>query len=130
MGVNEAGIFKAKPGLRGGYGYIRCPNPGCDHILFEVSKRFWYTNRIEKMPCPTCARTAFFVAFLQAEDDAGELVVRYWCRKCEISFERVLIGVRKYCAGCQTYQNIYFILSLPLSGGTLGAREAAPPSRI
>ena len=125
MCANEAGIFKAKPGLRGGYGHIRCPNPECDYILFEASKRFWHTSRIERMLCPTCGHSASLIAFLQSENDAGELIVRYWCRKCDICFERTMIGVRKYCTGCHTYQNIYFTLSLALPGGIPGTQEAA-----
>ncbi len=107
--------FKMKPGLRGGYGHVKCPNPGCEHILFEASKRFWHTNRVEKILCLGCGHSAFLIACLQSENDAGELIVRYWCRHCQKGFEKAMIGVRKYCAGCQTYQNIYFSLSLALS---------------
>jgi hypothetical protein len=124
MCANEAGIFKAKAGLRGGYGHIRCPNPECDYILFEASKRFWQAGGIERMLCPTCGHPALFIACLQAENDAGALIVRYCCRKCEICFERTLVGVRKYCAGCHTYQNIYFPLSLALPSGIPDDQEA------
>ncbi|MFH0986398.1 MAG: hypothetical protein V1882_12860 [Candidatus Omnitrophota bacterium] len=121
----ETESFKTRPGLRGGYGYVRCPNSECEHILFEVSKKFWHTNRIEKIPCPDCGRFAALFACLQSENDAGELIVRYWCRHCQKSFEKTMIGVRKYCSGCRTYQNIYFSLSLVLSGEIPGKQEAA-----
>ena len=123
MCASEAEIFKARAGLRGGYGHIRCPNPGCDYILFEVSRRFWHTNRVEKMICPMCSHSASLIACLQAENDAGELIFRYWCCECESCFERTMIGVRKYCAGCHTYQNIYFTLSLALSDGIPNKQE-------
>jgi len=116
MGTTETGVLNAKAGLRRGFGYIRCSNPGCDHILFEASKRAWNTNRIERMLCPTCGHSTSLIAFLQSENDAGELIVRYWCCKCDICFERTMIGIRKYCTGCHTYQNIYFTLSLAISG--------------
>ena len=122
---NEVENFKAKEGLRGGYGPIRCPNPGCDFILFEASKRFWHTHRIERTLCPTCGHSASLIACLQSENDAGELMVRYWCRECNVCFERTMIGVRKYCTGCHTHQNIYFTLSLALSDGITGKQEAA-----
>ena len=125
MCANEAGISKAKSGLRGGYGHIRCPNPECDYILFEASKRIWHAGGIERMLCPTCGHSASLIACLQSENDAGALIVRYWCRKCEICFERTMIGVRKYCTGCHTYQNIYFPLSLPLPGGIPSIQETA-----
>jgi len=125
MCTNEAGILKAKSGLRGGYGHIRCPNPECDYILFEASKRLWHTGGIERMLCPTCGHSASFIACLQSENDAGALIVRYGCRKCELCFERTMVGVRKYCTGCHTYQNIYFPLSLPLPGGIPSIQETA-----
>ncbi|MEI7752274.1 MAG: hypothetical protein WCJ71_09330, partial [Candidatus Omnitrophota bacterium] len=80
---NEVENFKAAEGLRGGYGPIRCPNPKCDYILFEASKRFWHTHRIERPLCPTCGLSASLIACLQSENDAGELIFRYWCRECE-----------------------------------------------
>ena len=123
MGGTETGVLNAKAGLRRGFGYIRCPNPGCDYILFEASKRLWHTGGIEKMLCPTCGHSASFIACLQSENDAGALIVRYGCRKCELCFERTMVGVRKYCTGCHTYQNIYFPLSLPLPGGIPSAQE-------
>ena len=49
-----------------------------------------------------------------SENDAGELLVRYWCPHCHAIFERAMFGVREYCRGCQTYHNIYFGLSLSL----------------
>ena len=125
MCANDVDALKAKAGLRSGFGYIRCPNPGCDYILFEASKRFWLTGRIEKMHCPTCGHSASFIACLQSESDAGALIVRYWCHKCELCFERTMIGVRKYCTGCHTYQNIYFPLPLAYPGDIKGKHEAA-----
>ena len=124
MCANEAGMFKTKAGLRGGYGHIRCPNPKCDYLLFEASKRYWQTSGIERMPCPTCGQSASLIACLQSENDAGELIVRYWCRKCELCFEKTMVGVRKYCTGCHTYQNIYFALSLALSAEIPDKQEA------
>ena len=122
---NEVENFKAKAGLRRGFGYIRCPNPGCDYILFEASKRLWHPGGIEKVLCPTCGHLASFIACLQSENDAGALIVRYGCPKCETCFERTMVGVRKYCAGCHTHQNIYFTLSLALREGMPGRQEAA-----
>ena len=121
--------FKAKEGLRGGYGHMRCPNPECDYILFEASRKFWHTQRIESMLCPTCGHTASLIACIQSENDAGELMVRYWCRKCETCFEKTMVGVRKYCTGCHTYQNIYFTLSLALPEGMPGRQESAIETR-
>ncbi len=125
MRGREAEFFKTKEGLRGGYGHIRCPNPECDYILFEVSKRFWHTHRIERALCPTCDHSASLIACLQSENDAGELIVRYWCRECEVCFEKTMTGVRKYCTGCHTHQNIYFTLSLASSDGIRGKQESA-----
>ena len=124
MCANETGTLKVKAGLRRGYGYVRCPNPDCDYILFEASKRFWKPSGIERMRCGTCAHPALFIACLQSEQDAGVLIVRYWCRKCEQYFEKTMLGVRKYCMGCHTYQNIYFPLSQGLLDGNPGDQVA------
>jgi len=106
--------FQTKAGLRSGYGRVRCPNAGCEHVLFEASKRFWFTNRTEHMACNQCARPAALIACVQAETDAGELIARYWCHRCGDGFERAMIGIREYCKGCKTYQNVYFTLSMAL----------------
>jgi hypothetical protein len=106
--------FRPKPGLRGGYGKIRCPNPDCSHILFEASTRFWNTHQAEKVICPHCAHPASLFTFVQSENDAGELKAHYWCHRCNEGFDRIMIGIREYCRGCKTYQNIYFTLSMTL----------------
>jgi hypothetical protein len=106
--------FQPKSGLRNGYGHVRCPNSGCEHILFEASKRFWFTNRIEQMVCVQCDRPASLIACVQADTDAGELIARYWCHRCGDGFERAMIGIREYCKGCKSYQNVYFTLSMAL----------------
>lgn len=112
--ANRLEVFKPKPGLRQGYGTIRCPNPQCSYVLFEVSKRFWNTNHVEKMLCAKCEHPASLIACIQPEHEAGELIIRYWCQKCGVSFERTMAGIREYCRGCKTYQNIYFTLSMAL----------------
>jgi len=114
MDRSRAEGLKVKPGLRKGYGLMKCPKPGCEHVLCEMSKRFWYTGQVERIVCPKCGGSASLIACLQTENDAGELLVRYWCPHCHAIFERAMFGVREYCRGCQTYHNIYFGLSLSL----------------
>ena len=109
-----AATFRTKSGLRNGYGLVRCPNSGCEHILFEASKRFWFTNRIEHMMCAQCDLSASLIVCVQAETDAGELIARYWCHRCGDGFERAMIGIRKYCKECKVYKNVYFTLSMAL----------------
>ncbi|MDA9101156.1 hypothetical protein N9K06_00620 [Omnitrophica bacterium] len=124
--IEKSEVFKPKPGLRSGYGVVRCPNPECDYILFEASKKFWYTHQIGKMMCEKCETPASIIACLQPEDDAGELIIRYWCHHCGAGFQRTMIGVREYCNGCKTYQNIYFsmAMSIPQSPQPLQATHA------
>ena len=73
-----------------------------------------------------CARPATLIACLQTENDAGELLVRYWCPHCHVILERVMFGVREYCSGCKTYHNIYFGLSLALLPMNSDPSEVVP----
>ena len=126
MNRGQVETLKVKRGLREGYGLMRCPEPGCEHVLCEMSKRFWHTRQVEKIVCVKCGRPTSLIACLQTERNAGELLVRYWCPHCQIIFERAMFGVREYCSGCQTYHNIYFGLSLALLPAQSSPPESVP----
>ena len=56
MDKSRAEALKVKPGLRKGYGLMKCPKQGCEHVLCEMSKRFWHTGQVERIVCPKCGR--------------------------------------------------------------------------
>ena len=76
MNRGQVETLKVKRGLREGYGLMRCPEPGCEHVLCEMSKRFWHTRQVEKIVCVKCGRSTSLIACLQTERNAGELLVR------------------------------------------------------
>lgn len=129
MGAKDESSEKAKASKERLFTALRCPNPDCRQLLFEVDGGFW-TESLEKMPCRKCGQETIAELYSLAEDEPGKLTIRFWCKACMEDFDRSVPGIRKYCRGCKNYYVIFLSLLLGVahlvvtSRPGLGGRDA------
>jgi len=113
--VQEKSLPKIKElDIKYEFGGIRCPEPECRQVLFEIEKSFLVVGPDISL-CLKCGSKTSLLMYSYSEAEPGKLIVRWHCPACKEEFDRKIPSIRKYCKGCKKFQQIFLsvLIGLP-----------------